>query len=42
MGFGILGCNVGFVIDLLYDIGVDDYIGDIDVVKSIFKFNWLG
>lgn len=42
VGFGIVGCNVGFVIDLFYDIGVDDYIGDIVIVWIGLKFNFVG
>ena len=42
VGFGTSGRNAGFAIDLPHDIGAEDYIGDIDIAKSILKLNLGG
>ncbi|WP_085665279.1 FAD-binding oxidoreductase [Pseudomonas sp. B5(2017)] len=42
VGFGTSGRNAGFAIDLPHDIGAEDYIGDIDIAKTILKLNLGG
>lgn len=42
VGFGTSGRNAGFAIDLPHDIGAEDYIGDIDVAKTVLKLNLGG
>jgi glycine/D-amino acid oxidase-like deaminating enzyme len=42
VGFGPSGRNAGFAIDLPHDIGADDYIGDIDVARTVLKLNMVG
>ncbi|AYV48181.1 FAD-dependent oxidoreductase [Caulobacter flavus] len=42
VGFGPAGRNAGFAIDLPHDIGADDYIGDIDVARTVLKLNLVG
>ncbi|QXI25619.1 NAD(P)/FAD-dependent oxidoreductase [Pseudomonas vanderleydeniana] len=42
VGFGTSGRNAGFAIDLPHDIGADDYIGDIDIAKTVLKLNLSG
>lgn len=42
VGFGTAGRNAGFAIDLPHDISADDYIGDIDIAKTILKLNLFG
>lgn len=42
VGYGSSGRNAGFAIDLPHDIGADDYIGDIDVAKTVLKLNLSG
>ncbi|WP_060510317.1 FAD-binding oxidoreductase [Pseudomonas sp. NBRC 111124] len=39
VGFGTSGRNAGFAIDLPHDIGAEDYIGDIDIAKTVLKLN---
>ncbi|MCO7597390.1 MULTISPECIES: NAD(P)/FAD-dependent oxidoreductase [Pseudomonas] len=42
VGFGTSGRNAGFAIDLPHDIGAEDYIGDIDIAKTVLKLNLGG
>lgn len=42
VGFGTSGRNAGFAIDLPHDIGAEDYIGDIDIARTILKLNLGG
>ncbi|WDY56759.1 NAD(P)/FAD-dependent oxidoreductase [Pseudomonas sp. PSKL.D1] len=42
VGYGTSGRNAGFAIDLPHDIGAEDYIGDIDIAKTILKLNLGG
>lgn len=42
VGFGTAGRNAGFAIDLPHDIGAEDYIGDIDIAKTVLKLNLFG
>lgn len=42
VGYGSSGRNAGFAIDLPHDISAEDYIGDIDVAKSVLKLNLSG
>lgn len=42
VGLGPSGRNAGFAIDLPHDIGAEDYIGDIDVAKTVLKLNLAG
>lgn len=42
VGYGTSGRNAGFAIDLPHDIGAEDYIGDIDIAKTVLKLNLGG
>ena len=42
VGFGTSGRNAGFAIDLPHDIGAEDYIGDLDIAKTVLKLNLGG
>ncbi|CAM3779512.1 Oxidoreductase [Pseudomonas reidholzensis] len=42
VGYGTSGRNAGFAIDLPHDIGAEDYIGDIEIAKTILKLNLGG
>lgn len=42
VGFGTSGRNAGFAIDLPHDIGAEDYIGDIDIARTVLKLNLGG
>ncbi|WP_434136981.1 FAD-binding oxidoreductase (plasmid) [Pseudomonas luteola] len=42
VGFGTSGRNAGFAIDLPHDIGAEDYIGDIDIARTVLKLNLTG
>lgn len=42
VGLGPSGRNAGFAIDLPHDIGAEDYIGDIDVARTVLKLNLAG
>ncbi len=42
VGLGTSGRNAGFAIDLPHDIGAEDYIGDIDIARTVLKLNLSG
>lgn len=42
VGLGPSGRNAGFAIDLPHDIGAEDYIGDVDIAKTVLKLNLAG
>jgi len=42
IGFGLAGRNAGFAIDLPHDIGAKDYIGDLDIARTVLKMNRFG
>ncbi|UCJ16153.1 FAD-binding oxidoreductase [Pseudomonas sp. MM211] len=42
VGLGPSGRNAGFAIDLPHDIGAEDYIGDLDIARTVLKLNLAG
>lgn len=42
VGLGPSGRNAGFAIDLPHDIGAEDYIGDVDIARTVLKLNLAG